>query len=231
MAPVTRWQARVSTRGREWRPSRVWYWIGWVWWTFVFKVLVPMKVEGRQHIPPLGPLILAANHASGIDPFALAKASPRWPHFLAKEELFRVPVLGYVIRQWGAIPIDRSAADLGSARAALQVLRAGEVLAIFPEGTRSGTGQLGEFRPGVVNLALRKRVPVVPAATLGTGEVLPRGSRLPRLRPIRVVFGPPIHFWELLPDESEASRQAGARYLRDRVAELMQTEDVKRKMG
>ena len=218
---VTRLRARVQANRREWRPSQLWYWIGWVFWTSVFRLVLPLRVSGAEHVPLSGALILASNHRSGLDPFVLAKACPRWPHFLAKEELFRIPLFSYIIRQWGAIPIDRDAADLGSARAALQVLRAGEVLAIFPEGTRSLTGELGEFRPGTINLALKRRVPVVPAAVVGTEAVLPKGARLPRPSVVRVAFGRPLRFWEVLPGDSEASRQAGARLLRQRIQRLL----------
>jgi 1-acyl-sn-glycerol-3-phosphate acyltransferase len=206
---------------RHWQPSRFWYYVGWVLWSAVFRLLFPLRVRGAEHVPASGPVILIANHISGLDPFALAKACPRWPHFLAKEELFRIPGFSYVIRQWGAIPIDRFAADVGSARAALQVLRADEVLAIFPEGTRSVTGELQDFRPGTVNLALKRRVPVVPAAISGTNKVLRKGAMLPRLHPVQVVFGPPIYLWDVLRDETEASRAAGAALLRERVAELL----------
>lgn len=207
-------------RRRDWRPSQLWYYIGWIVWTFVFRVLVPLRVRGAEHIPPSGPLILAANHIGGLDPFALAKACPRWTHFLAKEELFRNPFVAYVIRQWGAIPIDRSAADLGSARAALQVLRAGQVLAIFPEGTRSLTGELGPIGPGTVNLALKRRVPIVPAIIQGTPRAWPAGGLIPRGRPVLIVFGPPLRLWELLRSDTEASREDGARLLRERMLAL-----------
>lgn len=205
---------------REWRPSQLWYYVGWLFWTSVFRLVFPLRVLGAEHVPASGPAIVVSNHISGLDPFALAKACPRWTHFLAKEELFRNPIFAYVIRQWGAIPIDRSAADLGSARAALQVLRAGEVLAIFPEGTRSRDGELQAFRPGTVNLALKRRVPIVPAGIAGTDAALPRGGSLPRPRPVRVAFGPPLRLWEVLPDESEASRETGTRLVYEAVQGL-----------
>lgn len=214
-------EARVQARERAWRPNQVWYRIGLALWGFVFKVLFPMRVQGKEHVPADGPVILVCNHISGLDPFALGVACPRWPQFLAKEELFRVPVFSYLIRQWGAIAVDRFAADMGSARAALQVLRAGEVLAIFPEGTRSITGELQAFRYGPVKLALMRRVPIVPTAITGTDQVLPKGAMLPRRHAVRLVFGPPLRLWELLPDESEASRKEGTRLLYEAVRGLM----------
>ncbi|MBI4491894.1 MAG: 1-acyl-sn-glycerol-3-phosphate acyltransferase [Chloroflexi bacterium] len=216
-----RQKARVQASKRLWQPNRLWYLAGRVFWGWVFGILGPMRVQGTEHVPASGPAIVASNHVSGLDPFALGCACPRWPQFLAKHELFRVPIFGYLLRQWGAIPIDRDAADIGSARAALQVLRAGEVLAIFPEGTRSLTGQLQEFHPGTVNLALKQRVPIVPAVVTGSDRVLPKGARLPRRHPIRVIFGPPLRLWEILPDGSEASRQAGVGLLRKQVLRMM----------
>lgn len=214
-------RARVLTHARHWRPNRFWYYAGWIFWTIVFWVIGPLKVRGTEHVPTTGPVILVSNHISGLDPFALARACPRWPQFLAKEELLRVPFIGYIFRQWGAIPIDRAASDMGSARAMLQVVRAGEVLAIFPEGTRSRSGELQHFRSGAVNLALKRRVPVVPAAVIGSNSVLPKGAWIPRRHPIRVIFGPPVRLWELLPDEPESARAAGAKLLHDKVAELL----------
>lgn len=122
-----------------------------------------LEVHGREHVPPAGtPLILAANHRHGLDPFVLARGVPaatgRRVQFMAKRELF-VPGLGAVLRRGGTFPVDREGQDVGSVRTALRVLGAGGTLGIFPEGTRSG----GQMHGGVALLALKGRAPVVPA--------------------------------------------------------------------
>lgn len=122
-----------------------------------------LEVHGREHIPPAGtPLILAANHRHGLDPFVLARGLPpqsgRRVQFMAKRELF-LPGLGAVLRRGGTFPVDRDSQDVGSVRTALRVLQAGGTLGIFPEGSRSG----GQMHGGVALLALKGRAPVVPA--------------------------------------------------------------------
>ncbi|MDO4262820.1 MAG: lysophospholipid acyltransferase family protein [Deinococcus sp.] len=122
-----------------------------------------LEVHGREHIPPAGtPLILAANHRHGLDPFVLARALPpqseRRVQFMAKRELF-VPGLGTLLRRGGSFPVDRDSQDVASVRTALRVLQAGGTLGIFPEGSRSG----GQMHGGVALLALKGRAPVVPA--------------------------------------------------------------------
>ncbi|WP_229838999.1 lysophospholipid acyltransferase family protein [Deinococcus piscis] len=128
-----------------------------------------LEVHGREHIPPAGtPLILAANHRHGLDPFVLARGVPpesgRRVQFMAKRELF-VPGLGALLRRGGTFPVDRDSQDVGSVRTALRVLQAGGTLGIFPEGSRSG----GQMHGGVALLALKGRAPVVPAGIWHSG--------------------------------------------------------------
>lgn len=140
-----------------------------------------LEIHGREHIPHAGtPLILAANHRHGLDPFVLARAVPpqsgRYVQFMAKQELF-VPPLGTILRLGGSFPVDRSAKDVGSVRTALRVLEAGGTLGIFPEGTRSG----GQMHGGVALLALKGRAPVVPVGIWHEGPrwVVRVGEALP----------------------------------------------------
>lgn len=151
-----------------------------------------MDWQGTEHIPNEGAIVLACNHLSNLDPVLLAVASPRPINYLAKIELFRVPVLGAMIHRYGAIPLRRSASDPEAIRLAEQVLEHQQVLALFPEGTRSKTGELKPFRFGAARMALKYNVPLVPAAITGTDKAMPTGAKFPRRVPVRIAFGAPI---------------------------------------
>ncbi|HVE14479.1 MAG TPA: lysophospholipid acyltransferase family protein [Elusimicrobiota bacterium] len=147
-----------------------------------------MRVEGTEHIPARGPLLVAANHVSWIDPplVSMAVYSVRFPQFMAKEELFRVPLLGFFLDGIACIPLDRSKGDVGAIRRALEVLASGGCVGVFPEGTRSRDGKPRRPKAGVGLLARTSGAPVVPARVWNTDKFL--------ARPLRVRFGPPLRF-------------------------------------
>ena len=147
---------------------------------------------GAHHIPATGGMVLACNHLSNLDPVLLAAVCPRQINYLAKAELFRIPLLGWLIRQYGAIPLRRTASDPEAIRLAECVLEQHHVLALFPEGSRSRDGRLKPFRFGAARLALKYDVPLIPAAILGTDHAMPSGKKLPRRVPVGIAFGAPI---------------------------------------
>ncbi|MGA5704482.1 lysophospholipid acyltransferase family protein [Peterkaempfera bronchialis] len=150
-----------------------------------------VRVLGGWRVPVAGPVILAANHANLVDGPLLMGMSPRPTHFLVKEEMFSGPV-GAVLRGVGQIPVQRRSADRTAIGSALEVLKDGGVLGVFPEGTR-GDGDFAQVQGGLAYLALRSGAPVVPVAVFGTGE---RGRTLGAIPPLRgridVVFGDPF---------------------------------------
>ncbi len=158
-------------------------------------------IEGREHVPRHGPVILASNHLSFVDSLVIPIVAPRPVFFLAKSEYFtgRGP-RGLVMRTWftaiGSIPVERgdSRAAQASLDAALRVLKDGEAFGIYPEGTRSRDGRLYRGRTGVGWLALTAKVPVVPVALIGTEKIQPVGTRRLRLHRITVRFGEPLIF-------------------------------------
>jgi len=152
------------------------------------------EVRGRDHVPPEGGLIVASNHISFWDPPLVGTAAMRELHFLAKEELFRVPVLGPLIRSFNAIPIRRGVADLSGLARAMEVLRAGRALLMFPEGTRARDGELKAARPGVGMLAVATDARIVPAYVSGSDQM---GKWLFRRVRVRVSFGP-VRTWREL---------------------------------
>lgn len=154
--------------------------------TYLDVALKP-EVTGAENIPEQGPAIICANHLHWLDPVVIACYIPRQVHFMAKRELFEIPVFGQALRALGAFPVNRGKADRAAIRAALSVLEAGKILGIFPEGTRSTTGQLGDFFNGTALLALKSGAPVVPAAIAGSY----------RERRLSLRFGRPFKVQEL----------------------------------
>jgi 1-acyl-sn-glycerol-3-phosphate acyltransferase len=158
----------------------------------VFHVYFRMRRLGMEHVPTSGPVIFAANHRSFLDPFVIGTLTRRPVYYVAKKELFGHPVVGWLLSRLGAFPIDRGAGDQQAMETALRILERGDCVVIFPEGTRTRPGPLGQPRRGVGRLALQTGAPVVPVAVLGT-EAIRRGWRI---RPHRVTLrcGRPVSF-------------------------------------
>lgn len=151
----------------------------------IARSITRVRVEGAiDEIPSEGPVILAANHISNADAVILGawltKRLGRRIHWLGKKEMFDWPILGWVFRNGGVHPVDRGGADVDAFRTAERVLDEGHVLMIFPEGTRSPTGELQKPKDGLAMLALRSGAPIVPIGIADTDRVWPKGRRFPR---------------------------------------------------
>lgn len=160
------------------------------------KVLLAIyrtRIEGLENIPAGGAL-LAGNHVSYLDPALLWCASPRPVHFVAKAELWQVGWLGWALDHLWALPVERGSADRAMISNATALLAGGELVGMFPEGTRghSGSDELGEAHQGVSFIALRASVPVVPVGIAGTERALPRGAKVPRFPRVTIRFGAPL---------------------------------------
>lgn len=139
---------------------------------FLFTIYIrKFEVVGREHVPLEGPLILASNHVNNVDPPAITLAVPRFPMFMAKQEMTTWPILGPAIRMFGAFPVRRGGADLAAIRAASEVVNEGNMVVMFPEGTRSRTGGLTKGHPGTALIALRTGAPILPVAVTGTEAI------------------------------------------------------------
>jgi len=167
----------------------------------VSRVAFRPIVEGREHVPPAGPVILAANHLSFVDSFLIPLIAPRPVAFLAKSEYFTGPgvrgrLVAATLRGLGAVAVPRGEhrAAQAALETALGVLDSGGAFGIHPEGSRSRDGRLYRGRTGVAWLALASAAPVVPVALLGTERIQPVGARLPRPGRVTVRFGAPLHF-------------------------------------
>lgn len=151
---------------------------------FLVRVVWRARVAGTDNVPADGPLIVACNHVSYMDPPAMGCLCPRRISYMAKKELFEIPVLGTVIRALGAYPVDRRGSATAAIKRSLDVLRAGGAVGIFPQGTRNLSGSI-EPQTGVALLASLAGAPVVPACIRGTDRAL-------RLGRIDVAFGAPL---------------------------------------
>jgi 1-acyl-sn-glycerol-3-phosphate acyltransferase len=152
------------------------YWLSLhTWAPLVGMFLSRTNVVGKENVPKDGGFILTSNHLNNADPPAITGVIPRRIYWMAKTELFKIPFVGLGFRLFGYIPVRRFEADLGALRKAQETLAKGRVLGMFPEGTRSKTGVLGEGEPGTAVIALRTGAPIVPMALWGTDNFnLPR---------------------------------------------------------
>ena len=184
--------------------------LAWLW----AKGLGRMQVIGLKNIPRKGGVLICANHVSYGDPPVLGAAAPRQLHYMAKIELFQVPVLGFLIKKVGAFPVQQRTADRAALKTAMKYLAKGEVVAMFPEGQRIYGGQLGEALPGVGMIALRAKAPVIPTALIDTDKLLPPHKLLPRFAHVKVVFGEPVVLDDLYEKSGrEAVEEVGKRIM------------------
>ena len=180
------------------------YWLsrGCVYFCLLLKYR--LRISGREHVPARGGAVIAANHCSYLDPPVLAGCSNRRiVHFMARDTLFSNPFARWFFPRVGVIALDRTKGDLGALKKAIATLKDGQVIGLFPEGTRSPDGQMREAKGGIGFLIAKGDVPVVPLYISGTFAAFPKGAD--KLRPGRLVarFGPPIS-----PEEIRAAMPA-----------------------
>ncbi len=149
----------------------------------VLKPVYRIEVIGRENIPADGGVLLCSNHIDNLDPPVVGITAPRPVHFMAKEELFSVPVLGKIVPHLNAFPVKRGMSDREALRKGLGILKDGKVLGLFPEGTRSKTGEMGKGLAGAGFFALRSNAYVVPCAIIGPYKAF---------KTLKVVYGEPI---------------------------------------
>ena len=158
----------------------------------IFRGLFRGSTRGLEHVPRQGPLVVVANHGSHLDPPLLGHALGRPVAFMAKAELFEVPILGSIIRACGAYPVRRGASDREAIRTATAKLQDGWATGVFLDGTRQSDGRVNQPLPGAALLAARSGAPLLPVAIINSHRALGSGSSLPRLVPIQLRIGEPV---------------------------------------
>ena len=156
-----------------------------------FKLMFKVKIVGVENVPKDGALILAANHISNWDPPFLATFLDREVSYMAKEELFENPIFAAAIKKLHAFPVKRGTADKNAIKHAIKILKNNLCLGLFPEGTRSKTGEPGKAEAGVGLITAMTKAPVLPAAIIGTNKIFSKDKFFPQLT---VVYGKPMSF-------------------------------------
>jgi len=171
----------------------------WVVLRILFWYLGGIRMEGRGNVPRRGGVLITPNHISNADPAAVGFALPRPSWFMANEKLFHRPLLGMVIHWLHGFPVKPGTADRTALRRGEELLKQGEAVVIFPEGTHSTDGKLLPMQPGALMLAQRAGVPIVPTIVMGTTELVPYGEEKLRRsgKPVTVRFGAPVTVAEL----------------------------------
>ncbi|MCM3707717.1 MULTISPECIES: lysophospholipid acyltransferase family protein [Cytobacillus] len=177
----------------------------------VLKPIYRFEVFGKENIPKEGGVLLCSNHIDNLDPPVVGINAPRPVYFMAKEELFNVPVLGKIVPHLNAFPVKRGMSDREALRKGLGILKEGNVLGLFPEGTRSKTGQLGKGLAGAGFFALRSEAHVVPCAIIGPYKAFSK---------LKVVYGKPIDMKEFR--ERKASAEETTEMIMSEIRKLIE---------
>jgi len=194
---------------------------------FLLPLYCRIEVRGLENIPMEGPLVIASNHLNDADPGIICTRIRRPIAFMAKIELFRVPLLAQFLRAFGSFPVRRGEADISTLRMANENLKLGRAVCIFPEGTREAAAeQLKEALPGAAIVALRNDVPILPIAVNGSGKMQMPGMflRLDRRLKVTLTIGEPFHLEKPQRLNAEAAKE-GTRQIMEHIAALLPPEN------
>ncbi len=182
------------------------YFIGWCLFRTLFALYFRCRYFGAGRVPKTGPVILAANHASVLDPPLVGTGLKRGVNYLARDTLFRFPGFGALLRSWKVVPVDRDGAGAAGLRAILDRLQRGGAILLFPEGTRTRDGRLQPARSGIGLTVIKSAAPVVPVRVFGSFEAYGRAARFPKPHRLTVKFGEPLIFEKLRAEAKTCSR-------------------------
>lgn len=182
------------------------YRLGWLFFRSAFTIYFRWRAIDPGNVPVDGPVILAANHASFIDPPLVGAGLPRMVNYLARNTLFNLPIVGALLRSWKVVPVDREGGGGAGLKAILDRLLNGGVILLFPEGTRSADGQLRPAKSGIGLTVIKSTAPVVPVRVSGTFDSYNRHMKWPRPRRVTVRYGKPMHFRELRAEAASCAK-------------------------
>lgn len=183
----------------------------------VFALWLNYRAYKIENLPKSGGGLVVANHQSYLDPLLVGLPLTRPVSFLARDSLFKVPVIGWILRNTYVMPINREAASTASLRECLKRMEEGYLVGMFPEGTRSLDGTIGELKPGFLALVRRSNLPVYPVGIAGAYEAFPKGAWFIRPKPVRVVYGEPITREELAPYLEKGREAECMEFIRGRL--------------
>src|ERR1051326_225278 len=208
------------------------YFAAWCIFRFLFKFYCGWSVYNPERVPLKGPVILASNHASILDPPLIGSGVHRGINYLARESLFEKPIVGWVLRKWTSVPVDRAGAGAAGLRAILDRRLAGGGIILFPEGTRTRDGNLQPARAGIGLTVIKSDAPVVPVRVFGTLKALSRDMVWPRPYHVAVKYGKPMMFEQLRTEAKTCSKvrlkeiyQEVANEIMSQIAKLEPSED------
>jgi 1-acyl-sn-glycerol-3-phosphate acyltransferase len=182
------------------------YFIGWSLYRAAFATYFRWRVRGAENVPLKGPVILAANHESFLDPPLVGSGLKRDINYLARKSLFRYPVLAWILRAVNAVPVDRDGGGAAGLRAIMDRLHDGGAIILFPEGTRTTDGKLQPARSGIGLTVIKSEAPVVPVRVFGTYEAWGRHVRFPKPHRVTVKYGKPMDFAQLRAEAKNCSK-------------------------
>lgn len=188
----------------------------------IFKIFFRLSAYGIENIPKEGGAIIAPNHQSFLDIPIVGSAMPRKMYTLGKKEFIESKKGGWFYRSMGGIPIDRNSVDLGGLKLSINVLKQGNLLLLFPEGTRSTNGRVGHIRKGAIFLSYKALVPIVPVGLAGIEKALPKDARFPKPVHIVITFGKPIKLWELFNPGEVSFYDKSATYIREEIEKCIE---------
>ena len=209
------------------------YFLGWSAFRMIYATYFRWRVFNAERVPLQGPVILASNHASYLDPPLVGSGVKRGINYLARDTLFRFPGMGWLLRQWNSVPVDRDGGGAAGLKAILDRLLAGGAIILFPEGTRTRDGRLQPARSGIGLTVIKSNAAVVPVRVFGTYEAYGRHTKIPRPHPVAVKYGRPLMFAELRAEAKTCTKprlkqiyQEVANEIMAAIAKLEPYEDV-----
>jgi 1-acyl-sn-glycerol-3-phosphate acyltransferase len=211
------------------------YFLGWSVFRAIYATYFHWRVFNPERVPLKGPVILASNHASYLDPPLVGSGLKRGINYLARDTLFQYPGMGWLLRHWNSVPVDRDGGGAAGLRAILDRLLDGGAIILFPEGTRTRDGKLQPARSGIGLTVIKSTAAVVPVRVFGTYEAYGRNHKIPRPHCVAVKYGQPMYFEKLRAEAKTCSKprlkqiyQEVADEIMAAIAKLEPYEDVEK---
>lgn len=199
------------------------YFLGWCGFRLAYATYFRWRVFNPERVPLVGPVILASNHASFLDPPLVGAGVKRGINYLARDTLFRFPGVGWLLRKWNSVPVDREGGGAAGLKAILGRLLEGGAIILFPEGTRTSDGHLQPARSGIGLTVIKSSASVVPVRVFGTYEAYGRHMKLPKPYSIAVKYGKPMNF-DALRDEAKTCSKTRLKEIYQEIADRIMQE-------